>query len=580
MKNIKKITALILTFVLMVTLAACGETESPTPDPNAVQMPEGSTFTVEFFDVGNADSALIECDGNYMLIDGGNKADSQKMYTILKEKEIPHLEYVVATNTAVEHIGGLAGALNYATAGMTFCPTDSEDTDAFNDFKKYADKNGGGITVPKAGNKYKLGNAEIEFVAVNCTPDVDSSLILKVVYGNTSFMFAGNRHIVTEQIATSGNCELKSTVLKVADNGGDNATSTEFLREVNPEYAVISTSGKDGHPGKTTISILEVSGTELFRTDLHGDISCSSDGNKVTFTTKKQADSEKLFSEGTRAKPKETAKPEATATPRPSATPTPTPTPEPSEKPVSPYGIDELYEANLMTNLVQAYGSVKTVSEYMGATHVMGSFMVDGKLAYLNTHIYPDGVCSYNGWYNGYSFNDYGLRPAISVFVEKLEGDPISPNQTDLAYYFVNKDAVEYVGKVGEELFYEVTKYDVVYNLTVDLMSGAIKKVEYYDADELTVINYIYGEWVEGQDILDSWQNGTGSKVVTVYADIYEGSEHKSYIMPIYLPEFWEVEIMSYTHNLGVYMDSNYTQYYQYPGDGVSYELFVTNAVG
>ena len=277
MKLASKILSLVLAAAVMISLCACGgstDSPTPTPDTNTVQMPEGSTFSIEFFDVGQADAALIECDGNYMLIDGGNKADSQKMFAILKEKEIAHLEYVIATNINVDHIGGLAGALNYATAGITFCPVDSNETDAFNDFKKYADKNGGGITVPKAGNKYKLGVAEVEFVAVNGKADTDCGLIVKITYGNTVFLFAGNNHIVTEQMAVDSDTQLKATLLKVAAHGGDNASGASFIREVQPEYAVISTDGQNGCPGTTTLSMLEVAGVQLYRTDLSGDIRC------------------------------------------------------------------------------------------------------------------------------------------------------------------------------------------------------------------------------------------------------------------------------------------------------------------
>ena len=581
MKLASKILSLVLAAAVMISLCACGgstDSPTPTPDTNTVQMPEGSTFSIEFFDVGQADAALIECDGNYMLIDGGNKSDSQKMYAILKEKEIAHLEYVIATNINVDHIGGLAGALNYATAGITFCPVDSNATDAFNDFKKYADKNGGGITVPKAGNKYKLGIAEIEFVAVNGKADTDCGLIVKITYGNTVFMFAGNSHIVTEQIAVDSDTQLKATLLKVAAHGGDNASSASFIREVQPEYAVISTDGQNGCPGTTTLSMLEVAGVQLYRTDLNGDICCTSDGNKIEITAEKQADAGKLFVPGTEKQPAPTqeAKPEATPTPAP----TPAPTPTPVQKPVSPFGADELYEANLMTNLVQAYGSVKRTSFYMGQMHVMGSYMVDGKFAYLNSHIYPGNVCSYNGWYAGYSFNDYGMRPTIIVDPEKLEGEQTPPNQTDLAYYFVNKDSIKYLGKDGENHKYISHKDGIDYTLTVDGQSLAILKVESGEGEDYEMLEYVYGEWVEGQDILDAWQNGTGMKVVNIYADLYDGTEHKSYFMPLYLPLGWEVDVFNGKYNCAIYMDANYTQFYQYPGDGVNYELYITNAVG
>lgn len=576
MKTTRKLLSILMAAVMMLSLCACDGSTTPPADPNVIRMPEGSTFSIEFFDVGQADAALIECDGNYMLVDGGNKSDSQKMYAVLKEKEIAHLEYIIATNIRADHIGGLAGALNYATAGITFCPVDSNGTDAFNDFKKYADKNGGGITVPKAGNKYKLGIAEIEFVAVNGKADTDCGLIVKITYGNTVFMIAGNSHIVTEQMAVDSDTQLKATLLKVAAHGGDNASSASFIREVQPEYTVISTDGHNGCPGTTTLSMLEAAGVQLYRTDLNGDIRCTSDGNKVEITPEKQADAGKLFVPGTEKQPAPTPETKPETTPKP----TPKPTHAPVQKPVSPFGADELYEANLMTNLVQAYGSVKRTSFYMGQMHVMGSYMVNGKFAYLNSHIYPGNVCSYNGWYAGYSFNDYGMRPAIIADPEKLEGAQIPPNQTDLAYYFVNKDSIEYLGKDGENHKYISNKDGIDYTLTVDGQSLAILKVESGEGEDYEMLEYVYGEWVEGQDILDAWQNGTGMKVVTVYSDIYEGSEHKSYIMPIYLPENWELEIFSSKYNMGVYMDENYTQYYQYPGDGISYDLYATNAVG
>ena len=593
MKLASKILSLVLAAAVIISLCACGgstDSPTPTPDTNTVQMPEGSTFSVDFFDMGQADAALIECDGNYMLIDGGNKSDSQKMYAILKEKEIAHLEYIIASNINADHIGGLAGALNYATAGITFCPVDADDSDAFNDFKKYADKNGGGITVPKAGNKYKLGNAEIEFVAVNGKTDTDCGLIVKITYGNTVFLFAGNNHVVTEQMAVDSGSPLKATLLKVAAHGGDNASGVPFIREVQPEYAVISTDGKNGCPGATTLGILEVTGVNLYRTDLNGDIHCTSDGNKAELTAEKQADTEKLFAPGAAKQPEPTpqAKPDPTPVatptiaPTPTAAPTPKPTPAPTpvRKPVSPFGIDELYEANLMTNLVKAYGSVKRTSYYMGQTHVMGSYMVDGKFAYLNSHIYPGNVCSYNGWYAGYDFNDYGMRPAIIVDPENMEGENTPPNQTDLAYFFVNKDSVEYLGKDKENHRYLSHRDGIDYTITVDGQSLAILKVESGEGESYEALEYVYGEWVEGQDILNAWADGTGLKVVSLYADLYDGSEHKSYFMPIYLPENWELEIFSGKYNPAIYMDENYTQFYQYPGDGVSYSLYVTNAVG
>ena len=107
-----------------------------------VVLPENSTFSVKFIDVGQADAALIECDGHYMLIDGGNKDDSRLMYSLLERQNISHLDIVVGSHAHEDHVGGLSGALNFAMTDLVLCPITEYDSVAFRDFKKYAIENG------------------------------------------------------------------------------------------------------------------------------------------------------------------------------------------------------------------------------------------------------------------------------------------------------------------------------------------------------------------------------------------------------------------------------------------------------
>ena len=113
MNLLKKL--LILT-VLAGMLSSCSKPVE-TPPQNSTDKP---VMTVQFIDVGQGDAILVECDEKAMLIDGGDKTCSQKMYAILKEKNLNELEYVVATSLNAEHIGGLAGALNYSTANAMY----------------------------------------------------------------------------------------------------------------------------------------------------------------------------------------------------------------------------------------------------------------------------------------------------------------------------------------------------------------------------------------------------------------------------------------------------------------------------
>ena len=117
-------------------------TTPPTTQPPTTTPPANSSFEVHFIDVGQADAALVLCDGKAMLIDGGNVEDSSLLYTYLKNHNISHLDYVIGTHAHEDHIGGLAGALNYASVGTAYCPVKSYDTKAFGNFVSALSKHG------------------------------------------------------------------------------------------------------------------------------------------------------------------------------------------------------------------------------------------------------------------------------------------------------------------------------------------------------------------------------------------------------------------------------------------------------
>ena len=298
--KIRFLSALTVIVLLLTTLGGCIMPEDTLTDgttadtSDSVSVPENSSFAVHFIDVGQADAALIVCAGQTMLIDGGNAEDSNLIYSYLQKQKITHLDYVVCTHAHEDHVGGLSGALTAATVGTVLAPVTDYDSKVFQNFVAKARERGREITVPRAGDVYQVGDATVTVLGPQKAYDEtnDTSIVLRVVFGKTSFLFTGDMESSAEKDLLEAGVELKSTVLKVGHHGSTTSTSYQFLRAVAPTYGVISvgTDNQYDHPNEDVLSRLRDADVTLYRTDLQGDIICTSDGANVTFTTQKTTD--------------------------------------------------------------------------------------------------------------------------------------------------------------------------------------------------------------------------------------------------------------------------------------------------
>lgn len=272
--------------------SAPASSETDTSITQSVELDGDSSFCITFIDVGQADSALVECDGHYMLIDGGNVADSDLIYTVLKKNGVSHLDYVIATHAHEDHVGGLSAALELCTVDTVYCSVTEYSSKAFTSFAAKAEKRGAPISVPKAGDSFSLGSSTATVLApLKAYDDTNNmSIVLKISYGETSFLFAADAERESEADMYEAGADLSATLLKVGHHGSNTSSTYLFLREVMPQYAIISV-GKDnsyGHPHEETLSRLLDAEVEVYRTDECGDIMCRSDGKQLSFETQKK----------------------------------------------------------------------------------------------------------------------------------------------------------------------------------------------------------------------------------------------------------------------------------------------------
>ena len=314
-----RIGSLLLTFFLLLASASVLSNSGHTaPNITSIQAAEHTAsvsqsaksssgeqkelLTVTFLDVGQGDAAVLQCGGQTMMIDGGKAKASSYIYSWLKKNQISYLDVMVATHTDADHIGGLPGALNYAKVGTAYCPVTSGTTKTFQSFVRYLKKQGKSITVPEAGDEFSLGGAQVRILGPTdpLAEGNNSSIVLKVTFGDTSFLFTGDAEREEEQELLESGYDLESTVLKVGHHGSDTSTSYLFLRTVNPQYAVISVGADNtyGHPTEAVLSRLRDADVKTCRTDLQGTITAVSDGKKVTFQTERNADINTLGNAG------------------------------------------------------------------------------------------------------------------------------------------------------------------------------------------------------------------------------------------------------------------------------------------
>lgn len=249
-------------------------------------------FAVHFVDVGQGDGAIVVCDGKTLVIDGGTAENGAKMVEYLQNTlHVSKVDFVIGTHPHADHIGGLPDVIRACKVKKLYSPVDEFEAKPFETMKRAADDKKLKITVPQAGQSFSLGRAKVEFLApLGIYDNVnDLSLVVRITYGQTTFLFTGDAERPSEYDMTDSGEDLSATVLKVGHHGSNTSTSYVFLRQVMPAYAIIS-CGKDnayGHPHEEVLSRLADEGAVVYRTDECGTIVCRSNGAKVTVRTEK-----------------------------------------------------------------------------------------------------------------------------------------------------------------------------------------------------------------------------------------------------------------------------------------------------
>lgn len=298
-----RIPAFFILFMVFITVSACssdslspnsvnqtGQAASAMPDdPKLIAESWPENLTIHFLDVGQGLSILCESNGQYLLYDGGDRDASSFVVSYLKKQGVETLDYIIVSHYDADHLNGVIGALNVFQTGTVIGPDYTHDSKLYQSFLSALKASGKTMVHPSVKDTFSFGNCKFEVLGPSeiVTESNNNSIVIKLSYGDTSFIFTGDAEHGEEQDIVESGSDLSCDVLSIGHHGSNDSTSRDFLHRLMPEYAVIS-CGRDnqhGHPGAETMERIQAINAKIFRTDEQGTIIVTSDGKSLNWNT-------------------------------------------------------------------------------------------------------------------------------------------------------------------------------------------------------------------------------------------------------------------------------------------------------
>lgn len=250
-------------------------------------------LSVHFIDVGQGDCALIICNNKAMLIDTGGPEAFSKVDSYLTAQGVSEIEWLVATHADEDHIGAGADILKKYRVNNILMNKINNSTASFERFTSAVLKKNVGVFKPFVNDTYSLADASFKVIApIKEYKDStnNSSIVIKLSYMDKSFIFQGDAELFEEQDIISSSADISADVIKLGHHGSNNSSSSEYLKTVNPSFAIISAGLNNSYnlPSEKLLKRLDELQIPYKRTDVNGNICVGTDGKKLFLSLEKK----------------------------------------------------------------------------------------------------------------------------------------------------------------------------------------------------------------------------------------------------------------------------------------------------
>ncbi|MEZ0536166.1 ComEC/Rec2 family competence protein [Caldicellulosiruptoraceae bacterium PP1] len=260
MKIIKNLILILVLISILFFLASC---DLENFDYNLLSSDiRNNTLSFAFLDVGQGDSIIIKTpNNNFILIDSGPRSSLDKFKKYLKLLNIDKFYAVFATHPHEDHIGNMDYVMNNYTIKNFYSSNSYTNTDTFMDMLNSLKRKNLKIKALWAGDKITIDDIEFEILSPSKKYEElnNMSLVIKVSYKGNSVLLMGDAMNEAEKDIIKNGYNLKSDIIKIGHHGSYSSSSFQFLKLVNPKYAIISAAKNNeyGHPHKVTLNKLK-----------------------------------------------------------------------------------------------------------------------------------------------------------------------------------------------------------------------------------------------------------------------------------------------------------------------------------
>jgi len=276
--------------------------------PLSAPRPNGR-LNVDFIDVGQGDSAFVTFpDATTMLIDSGGRVNYRGerdageapfepdvqgigelvVSQVLWAKGYSHVDYLVATHADADHIQGFTDVAANFSIGWMLIERSASQSEDFASVDEVVRSRAIPVRFLSAGDAINIGGALVEVLSPgpedpSLVSENDRSLVIKITYGERSFLFTGD----IERTAESRLAMADVDVVKVAHHGSRTSSTPQFIDAARPEFAIISVGRRSrfGHPHSEVVERWSNAGVALLQTGTSGMITVTTDGNDLSVSS-------------------------------------------------------------------------------------------------------------------------------------------------------------------------------------------------------------------------------------------------------------------------------------------------------